>query len=180
MLSHLHRCNNLFDWLMKKSSLIVLWNMMVINNWQVTIQAFIDVTSQWSVIYFVAWWVVCPVITLNMCVSLILDVSSLMLASLGCSFSCNPVRLPLQAVRAQMGEDYAASVDATRDLDASRTSHQVHTSPLQRLQVEGRRRAHQPRVGQAHLHRLRAHDEELRRRLILSIIYLFLILCNLK
>lgn len=47
---------------------------MVVNNWQVTVQAFVDVTNEWSVLYFVTWWVICPVITLNMCVSLILDV----------------------------------------------------------------------------------------------------------
>lgn len=64
-----------FVFFLKKSSLIVLWDIMVVNNWQITIEAFADATNEWSRFYFIFWWLICPVITLNMCVSLILDVS---------------------------------------------------------------------------------------------------------
>lgn len=46
---------------------------MVINNWQVIIQAFSDVTNKWAIFYFIFWWILGTIIILNMCVSLILD-----------------------------------------------------------------------------------------------------------
>ena len=59
-----------------KSSLVVLWDIMVVNNWQIFIEAYVSVTSEWHRLYFIFWWVLCTVITLNMCISLILDVSA--------------------------------------------------------------------------------------------------------
>jgi two pore calcium channel protein 2 len=55
------------------SSLVVLWDLMVVNNWQIIINAYVEVTTSWHRIYFYFWWVICTIITLNVCVSLILD-----------------------------------------------------------------------------------------------------------
>ena len=55
---------------------MVLWDIMVVNNWQIFIEAYVSVTSEWHRLYFIFWWVLCTVITLNMCISLILDVST--------------------------------------------------------------------------------------------------------
>ncbi|CAF0887929.1 unnamed protein product [Brachionus calyciflorus] len=55
------------------SSLLVLWHIMVINNWYVTVDAFVDVTNEWSRFYFYFWWFICPIVTLSMVISLILD-----------------------------------------------------------------------------------------------------------
>jgi len=50
---------------------------MVINNWQVLQDAFVDTTGEWARLYFIFWWLLCTLVCLNMCVSLILDVNSL-------------------------------------------------------------------------------------------------------
>ncbi|KAM4722294.1 two pore channel protein 2 [Rhinophrynus dorsalis] len=55
------------------AALVTLWNVMVVNNWQVFLDAFSRYTTPWSKLYFVAWWLVSSVIWVNLFVALILE-----------------------------------------------------------------------------------------------------------
>ncbi|XP_029438297.1 two pore calcium channel protein 2 isoform X2 [Rhinatrema bivittatum] len=55
------------------AALVTLWDVMVVNNWQVFLEAFSRYTSPWSKLYFVAWWLVSSVIWVNLFVALILE-----------------------------------------------------------------------------------------------------------
>lgn len=55
------------------AALVTLWNVMVVNNWQVFLDAFSRYTNPWSKLYFVAWWLVSSVIWINLFVALILE-----------------------------------------------------------------------------------------------------------
>nr|XP_033784696.1 two pore calcium channel protein 2 isoform X3 [Geotrypetes seraphini] len=55
------------------AALVTLWDVMVVNNWQVFLEAFSRYTSPWSKLYFVAWWLVSSVIWINLFVALILE-----------------------------------------------------------------------------------------------------------
>ena len=54
--------------------LVLLWNIMVVNNWYVFLDAFSYATTKWAQLYFVAWWLVSVIITLNLFVSLVIEV----------------------------------------------------------------------------------------------------------
>ena len=56
------------------SSLVILWNVMVVNNWYVFLDAFSRATNKWSQLYFIAWWLVSVIVTINLFVSLVLEV----------------------------------------------------------------------------------------------------------
>ncbi|KAM3918142.1 two pore channel protein 2 [Leptodactylus fuscus] len=55
------------------AALVTLWNVMVVNNWQVFLEAYARYSSPWSKLYFVAWWIVSSVIWVNLFVALILE-----------------------------------------------------------------------------------------------------------
>lgn len=55
------------------SSLIVLWDIMVVNNWQVFLSTYASVTSKFSYLYFIFWWLFSVVIVLNLLTALILE-----------------------------------------------------------------------------------------------------------
>nr|CAB3267179.1 two pore calcium channel protein 2-like [Phallusia mammillata] len=55
------------------ASLVVLWDVMVVNNWGVFLTAFTQEVSPWSQIYFIAWWLISAVVCINLFVALILD-----------------------------------------------------------------------------------------------------------
>ncbi|XP_029645945.1 two pore calcium channel protein 2-like [Octopus sinensis] len=55
------------------SSLMVLWDIMVVNNWQVFLSAYASATSKFSYLYFVFWWLFSVVIVLNLLTALILE-----------------------------------------------------------------------------------------------------------
>ncbi|XP_069479554.1 two pore channel protein 2 isoform X4 [Ambystoma mexicanum] len=55
------------------AALVTLWNVMVVNNWQVFLDAFSRYTTPWSKLYFVAWWLISSVIWINLFVALILE-----------------------------------------------------------------------------------------------------------
>ncbi|XP_062868686.1 two pore channel protein 2 [Trichomycterus rosablanca] len=55
------------------SSLVLLYNVMVVNNWQVFMDAFTRYTSEWSKVYFVSWWLTSSVMWVNLFVALILE-----------------------------------------------------------------------------------------------------------
>lgn len=56
------------------ASLVLLWNIMVVNNWYVFLEAFSYATSKWSQLYFIAWWLVSVIITVNLFISLVIEV----------------------------------------------------------------------------------------------------------
>uniref|UniRef100_A0A6Q2ZCC7 Ion transport domain-containing protein n=1 Tax=Esox lucius TaxID=8010 RepID=A0A6Q2ZCC7_ESOLU len=58
------------------SSLVLLYNVMVVNNWQVFMDAYSRYTTEWSKVYFVSWWLTSSVMWVNLFVALILEVSS--------------------------------------------------------------------------------------------------------
>ncbi|XP_074086981.1 two pore channel protein 2 [Macrotis lagotis] len=55
------------------AALVTLWDVMVVNNWQVFLDAYTRYSSPWSKLYFVAWWLVSSVIWMNLFVALILE-----------------------------------------------------------------------------------------------------------
>ncbi|XP_044125805.1 two pore calcium channel protein 2 [Bufo gargarizans] len=55
------------------AALVTLWDVMVVNNWQVFLDAYSRYSSPWSKLYFVAWWLVSSVIWVNLFVALILE-----------------------------------------------------------------------------------------------------------
>ncbi|KAM4018486.1 two pore channel protein 2 isoform 2-T2 [Anomaloglossus baeobatrachus] len=55
------------------AALVTLWDVMVVNNWQVFLEAYARYASPWSKLYFVAWWLVSSVIWVNLFVALILE-----------------------------------------------------------------------------------------------------------
>uniref|UniRef100_A0A8C0UGN9 Two pore segment channel 2 n=1 Tax=Cyanistes caeruleus TaxID=156563 RepID=A0A8C0UGN9_CYACU len=56
------------------AAVVTLWNVMVVNNWQVFLDAFSRYSSPWAKIYFVAWWLISSVIWVNLFVALLLEV----------------------------------------------------------------------------------------------------------
>ncbi|XP_063044687.1 two pore channel protein 2-like isoform X2 [Engraulis encrasicolus] len=55
------------------SSLILLYNIMVVNNWHVFTEAFARYTTEWSKVYFVSWWLISSVVWVNLFIALILE-----------------------------------------------------------------------------------------------------------
>ncbi|KAL1007060.1 hypothetical protein UPYG_G00081360 [Umbra pygmaea] len=55
------------------SSLVLLYNIMVVNNWQVFMDAYSRYTTEWSKVYFVSWWLTSSVMWVNLFVALILE-----------------------------------------------------------------------------------------------------------
>ncbi|XP_069595858.1 two pore channel protein 2 isoform X1 [Ranitomeya imitator] len=55
------------------AALVTLWDVMVVNNWQVFLEAYARYSSPWSKLYFVAWWLVSSVVWVNLFVALILE-----------------------------------------------------------------------------------------------------------
>ncbi|XP_043938552.1 two pore calcium channel protein 2 [Protopterus annectens] len=55
------------------AALVVLWNVMVVNNWQVFLDVFSRYTTPWSKLYFVAWWLISSVVWMNLFMALILE-----------------------------------------------------------------------------------------------------------
>ncbi|XP_037755909.1 two pore calcium channel protein 2 isoform X4 [Chelonia mydas] len=55
------------------AAVVTLWDIMVVNNWQVFLDAFSRYSSPWSKVYFVAWWLISSVIWVNLFVALLLE-----------------------------------------------------------------------------------------------------------
>ncbi|KAK3582045.1 hypothetical protein CHS0354_025650 [Potamilus streckersoni] len=55
------------------AALVVLWDIMVVNNWHVFLEAYSAATTKWSYIYFIVWWLLSVVIVLNLFTALILE-----------------------------------------------------------------------------------------------------------
>ncbi|XP_014440812.1 two pore calcium channel protein 2 [Tupaia chinensis] len=56
------------------AALVTLWNVMVVNNWQVFLDAYRRYSGPWSKVYFVLWWLVSSVIWVNLFLALILEI----------------------------------------------------------------------------------------------------------
>ncbi|XP_030580020.1 two pore channel protein 2 [Archocentrus centrarchus] len=55
------------------AAIILLYDVMVVNNWQAFIDAYSRYTTEWSKIYFVCWWLTSSVMWVNLFVALILE-----------------------------------------------------------------------------------------------------------
>ncbi|XP_058485995.1 two pore channel protein 2 [Solea solea] len=55
------------------ASLILLYNVMIVNNWQVFIEVYSRFTTEWAKVYFVCWWLTSSVMWVNLFVALILE-----------------------------------------------------------------------------------------------------------
>jgi two pore calcium channel protein 2 len=55
------------------ASLVVLWDVMVVNNWFVFLDAYKRGVNPWSQLYFVAWWLVSAVVGVNIFIALVLE-----------------------------------------------------------------------------------------------------------
>ncbi|PVD28777.1 hypothetical protein C0Q70_11372 [Pomacea canaliculata] len=55
------------------AAIVVLWHIMVVNNWNVFLEAFGEATSPWSYLFFVAWWLISVIIVLNLFTALIME-----------------------------------------------------------------------------------------------------------
>ncbi|XP_076144077.1 two pore channel protein 2-like isoform X1 [Alosa pseudoharengus] len=55
------------------SSLVLLYNIMVVNNWHVFTDAYTRYTTEWSKVYFVSWWLISSVMWVNLFIALILE-----------------------------------------------------------------------------------------------------------
>ncbi|XP_053244827.1 two pore channel protein 2 [Podarcis raffonei] len=55
------------------ASLVTLWDVMVVNNWQVFLDAYSRYSSPWSKLYFVSWWLISSVIWVNLFIALLLE-----------------------------------------------------------------------------------------------------------
>ncbi|XP_038048853.1 two pore calcium channel protein 2-like [Patiria miniata] len=55
------------------AALVVLFDVMVVNNWHVFLKAYADATSKWSYLFFIAWYFVSVLVCLNVFTALILE-----------------------------------------------------------------------------------------------------------
>ncbi|XP_077375430.1 two pore channel protein 2 [Festucalex cinctus] len=55
------------------AAIILLYDIMIINNWQAFMDAYSRYTTEWSKIYFVCWWFTSSVMWVNLFVALILE-----------------------------------------------------------------------------------------------------------
>ncbi|XP_061526584.1 two pore channel protein 2 isoform X4 [Phycodurus eques] len=55
------------------AAIILLYDVMIINNWQAFMDAYTRYTTEWSKIYFVCWWFTSSVMWVNLFVALILE-----------------------------------------------------------------------------------------------------------
>ena len=65
--------NNFHDF---ASSLVTLWDVMVVNNWFVFLDKFACDSrfEKWAKLYFIAWWLVSAIICMNLFISLVLEI----------------------------------------------------------------------------------------------------------
>lgn len=55
------------------AAIILLYDVMIVNNWQAFIEAYSRYTTEWSKVYFVTWWLTSSVMWVNLFVALILE-----------------------------------------------------------------------------------------------------------
>ena len=64
--------NNFHDF---ASTLVILWDIMVVNNWFVFLDKFASdsILGGWSKLYFIVWWLIAAIMCVNLFVSLVLE-----------------------------------------------------------------------------------------------------------
>nr|XP_034332131.1 two pore calcium channel protein 2 isoform X2 [Crassostrea gigas] len=62
--------NNFDDF---SAALVVLWDIMVVNNWSVFLKAYAKVKTEWSYLYFIIWWLFSVVIVMQLFTALIIE-----------------------------------------------------------------------------------------------------------
>ncbi|KAL9984267.1 hypothetical protein ACROYT_G006542 [Oculina patagonica] len=55
------------------AALVVLWDLMVVNNWHVFLKEYATVVSRWAQLYFLAWYLISVILIINLFVALILE-----------------------------------------------------------------------------------------------------------
>ncbi|KAM9765961.1 two pore channel protein 2 [Menidia menidia] len=55
------------------AAIILLYDVMIVNNWQAFMEAYSRYTTEWSKVYFVCWWLTSSVMWVNLFVALILE-----------------------------------------------------------------------------------------------------------
>ncbi|XP_060067784.1 two pore channel protein 2-like [Ylistrum balloti] len=55
------------------AAIVVLWDVMVVNNWSIFLAAYAKALSQWSYIYFIVWWLVSVLLVLQLFTALIIE-----------------------------------------------------------------------------------------------------------
>lgn len=55
------------------ASIILLYDVMIVNNWQAFMEAYSRYTTEWAKVYFVCWWLTSSVMWVNVFVALILE-----------------------------------------------------------------------------------------------------------
>ncbi|KAJ7379048.1 Two pore calcium channel protein 2 [Desmophyllum pertusum] len=55
------------------AALVVLWDLMVVNNWHVFLKEYALVVNKWAQLYFVAWYLISVILIINLFVALILE-----------------------------------------------------------------------------------------------------------
>ncbi|XP_061176649.1 two pore channel protein 2-like isoform X3 [Saccostrea echinata] len=55
------------------AALVVLWDIMVVNNWSVFLKAYAEAKTEWSYLYFVVWWLFSVVIVMQLFTALIIE-----------------------------------------------------------------------------------------------------------
>jgi len=55
------------------AALVVLWDLMVVNNWHVFLKEYAKVVNGWAQLYFVAWYLISVILIINLFVALILE-----------------------------------------------------------------------------------------------------------
>ncbi|XP_072165283.1 two pore channel protein 2-like [Diadema setosum] len=55
------------------ATLVVLWDVMVVNNWHVFLNAYSGMTNEWSQLYFIAWYFTSVLVCLNVFTAIILE-----------------------------------------------------------------------------------------------------------
>ncbi|XP_048342425.1 two pore channel protein 2 isoform X2 [Sphaerodactylus townsendi] len=55
------------------AAVVTLWDVMIVNNWHVFLEAYSRFTSPWSKLYFFAWWLISSVMWVNLFIALLLE-----------------------------------------------------------------------------------------------------------
>ena len=62
--------NNFHDF---AAALVVLWDVMVVNNWYIFLDGYMWMTTAWAQLYFIAWWLVSVIVCVNLFIALVLE-----------------------------------------------------------------------------------------------------------
>ena len=55
------------------AAIIVLWDLMIVNNWNVFVEAYRKVYTEWVTLYFLSWYVLSVIIGINLLIAIILE-----------------------------------------------------------------------------------------------------------